>query len=318
MYQRDDAVMIVTTSPGTVSAMSNDVRPRAALGMCREGLRVRSLSLIGSPIQCCPWSDQGILCRVPKLNFEVRQVQCDPLDQLLVWLVLCWVMHYYHHITKTERLEVGILRNRGYSVSEIAHELSRHRSSIYRELARNTVAGTYQSTKAQHKAYTRRKYSKYQAMSIVGDMKLREYIETRLAVDDWSPEQIAGRLAHEAGLEQVSTPTIYKYIRSPYGRQLEYQLDLARRKRTKKHQQKVTALKDRIFIDKRPEAANARSQYGHWEGDFIVSGKAYGNTSLLVLHERVSRYTLIARIEARTVANVESILIEALPLIGQF
>ena len=208
-------------------------------------------------------------------------------------------MNYYTHISKIERLEVGILRRRGYSVAEVSTELGRSRSAIHREIRRNAVSGTYQSSKANHKAYVRRKYSKYQAMRIVEDMKLREYIHTRLLVDDWSPEQIAGRLAHEAGLEPVSAPTIYKYIRSPHGRQLEYELQLAKKKRTRKHQRKVTKLKDRIFIDKRPRAANERSQYGHWEGDFIVSGKAYGNTSLLVLHERVSRYTLIARIEAR-------------------
>lgn len=218
-------------------------------------------------------------------------------------------------------MEMAILLRRGYTVQEIATELGRHQSTIYREVRQNNVSGKYSAAKAHHKAYVRRKYSKYQAMSIVGNMKLRQYIETKLLIDDWSPEQIAGRLAHEAKLEPVSTPTIYKYIRSPYGRQLEYELELVRQKRKsskKKWQRKVTALEDRIFIDKRPEAANTRSQYGHWEGDFIVSGKAYGNTSLLVLHERVSRYTLIARIEARTVKAVEDVLIEALPIIGQF
>ena len=227
-------------------------------------------------------------------------------------------MNYYTHISKVERLEIGILLRKGYSVAEIAAELGRSRSSIYRELQRNAVTGAYQSIKADHKAYVRRKYSKYQGMRIVEDMKLREYIHTKLLIDNWSPEQIAGRLAHEAGLEPVSAPTIYKYIRSPYGSQLEYELQLAKKKRTKKHQRKVTKLTDRVFIDKRPQAANDRSQYGHWEGDFIVSGKAYGNTSLLVLHERVSRYTLIARIESRTVKNVEDVLVEALPIIGQF
>jgi len=229
-------------------------------------------------------------------------------------------MNNYQHISKIERVEISIMLRKGYSVSEIAAELGRHKSSLYREIKHNTVAGEYHSLKANHKAYVRRKYSKYQAMSIVSDMKLREYIHTKLLIDGWSPEQIAGRLAQESGLQKVSAPTIYKYIRSPYGRQLEYELGLVKQKRQKmrKWQRSVTKLEDRVFIDKRPEAANDRSQFGHWEGDFIVSGKAYGNTSLLVLHERVSRYTLIARIEARTIRNVEDVLSEALPLIGRF
>lgn len=119
----------------------------------------------------------------------------------------------------------------------------------------------------------------------------------------------------------MSAPTIYSYIRSPYGRQLEHQLDLVKKKRQKsrqKWQHKVTALEDRVFIDQRPEAVDDRKQFGHWEADFIVSGKQYGNTSLLVLHERTSRYTLIAWVSARTVAEVEDVFIEALPLIGNF
>lgn len=225
-------------------------------------------------------------------------------------------MSNYKHIGKIERMEIGILLRKGYRVSDIANEISRHPSTVYRELKRNSVAGSYQSAKADHKAYVRRRESKYQAMSIIKDMKLREFIETKLLIDDWSPEQIAGRLAQGIGFEPVSSPTIYKYIRSVYGRQLEYELDLAKQKRKKKHQKKVTQFEGRVFIDKRPEAANDRSQYGHWEGDFIVSGKGYGNVSLLVLHERVSRYTLIARIDARTVKNVEDVLLECLPILG--
>jgi IS30 family transposase len=231
------------------------------------------------------------------------------------------MMSKYKHLVRVERIEIGILLRKGYKVSDIALELGRHPSTLYRELKRNKVSSNYVASKADQKSYVRRKYSKYQAMSIVGDMKLREFIETKLLEDHWSPEQISGRLAHEAGLEQISAPTIYKYIRSPYGRQLEYELDLVKKKRMaskKKWQRKVTALEDRIFIDKRPEAAKTRSQYGHWEADFIVSGKAYGNTSLIVLHERVSRYTLIRKIDARTSKNVEDILCEALPLIGPF
>lgn len=246
----------------------------------------------------------------PKLKSEVRE------SHLL--LLLWWAMNQYRHLSKTDRLELSILKRKGYTPAEIATELGRHISTIYRELKRNAVKGEYTGKKAAHKAYVRRKYAKYQAMCIVGDMKLREYIETKLLVDEWSPEQIAGRLAHELGLAKVSAPTIYKYIRSPYGRQLEYQLELAKKKRKARHQQKVTALKDRIFIDQRPEAANIRSQYGHWEGDFIVSGKQYSNTSLLVLHERVSRYTFIRKITARTVQEVEDVLAEAVRQLGPF
>lgn len=155
-------------------------------------------------------------------------------------------------------------------------------------------------------------------MRILKDVKLRDYVEAKLLDDQWSPEQIAGRLASEAGLQRVSSPTIYKYIRSAYGRRLEHELQLAKQKRTKKSQRKVTQLEDRVFIDDRPEAVSDRLQYGHWEGDFIVSGKGYGNTSLFVLHERLSHYTLVYKIAARNTAEVVDVLAHVVRAIGPF
>ena len=250
----------------------------------------------------------------PKLNFEVRKTA-----QLFVaHLLLCWVMTYYKHLVRVERMEIGILLRKGYKVSEIAAEIGRHPSTIYREIRRNTVSGSYRSAKADHKSYVRRKYAKYQCMRIIGDMKLREYIDKGLLEKNWSPEQIAGRIARETGMTPVSSPSIYKYIRSVYGRKLEQELDLARKKRRTRHQRKVTQLEDRVFIDARPEAVSMRQQYGHWEADFIVSGKNYGTASLLVLHERVSRYTLIRKLSGRTIKEVEDALVEMTKAIGPF
>lgn len=215
-------------------------------------------------------------------------------------------------------MEIGILLRKGYTVAEIAVEVGRHPSTVYREIRRNAVSGSYQSVKADHKSYVRRRNAKYQCMSIIGNMKLREYIDKCLLDKSWSPEQVAGRIAHETGMEPVSAPSIYKYIRSVYGRKLEYELDLAKKKRTKRHQRKVTQLEGRVFIDARPEAVSMRQQYGHWEADFIVSGKNYGMTSLLVLHERVSRYTIVRKLSGRTIKEVEDTLVDMTKSIGPF
>lgn len=246
---------------------------------------------------------------IPKLKNELQ-----PQKEKMLNLAS---MKSYNQITKIDRLEISILHKKGYSNTAIAEALCRHKSTIGRELRRNKVSGTYNAKKAHHKAYVKRKYAKYQYMSIIEDMKLREFIDTKLK-KEWSPEQISGRLALEAGFKKVSSPTIYKYIRSVYGRQLEHELGLAKQKRKKKCQRIMTKLEDRVFIDQRPESANNRSQYGHWEGDFIVSGKPYGNTSLVVLHERVSRYTLIRKIPARTVLEVETTLCQFVKQIGPF
>ena len=93
-------------------------------------------------------------------------------------------MKPYTHLTKIDRLELSILKRKGYTPADIAAELSRHISTIYRELKTQPSQRQYTGAKSQHKAYIRRKYAQYQAMCIVSDMKLREYIETKLLVDD--------------------------------------------------------------------------------------------------------------------------------------
>ena len=45
----------------------------------------------------------------------------------------------------------------------------------------------------------------------------------------------------------------------------------------------------RTFIEQRPKRVEGRAEFGHFEGDFIESGKD-GTGSLLVLVERKTRY----------------------------
>jgi len=200
----------------------------------------------------------------------------------------------YTHIKKGERLEIAILLNKGYKIREIAKVLKRSPGTISEEIKRNSVKGVYDPKKANHKAYVRRKYSKYQGMKIVGNDKLREYVEEKLK-EGWSPEQIAGRLKNvETHYPYASHRVIYKFIYSVYGRNLERYLRY-KGKRKRRKREKRTKLKNRTFIDQRPEIISKRERFGDWEGDLIVSGKS-GKGVLIVLEERKSRYPILKRV----------------------
>jgi len=140
------------------------------------------------------------------------------------------------------------------------------------------VKGIYDPQKAQHKAYVRRHIASFRGKNIAANRKLREFIESSL-LDGQSPGAIAGRLkCYEKELPYVSKDSIYRYLRSPYGKIIG--LILTKKKRPK-GRKKVTKLKDRTFIDKRPKIIENRSRIGDIEADFIVSGKS-GKGVLLV------------------------------------
>ena len=203
----------------------------------------------------------------------------------------------YQHIKKAERLEISILLKRGYSQNEIAKELGRSKSTISEEIRINSVKGKYDPHKANQKAKTRRKNSKYQGMKVVKNIKLRNYVEDKLGAG-WSPEEISGRIDNiDNYLPYISPKGVYKFVYSPYGGKLEKYLRHKGRKRGKKYT-KVTQLTDRIFIDQRPRIIEVKQRFGDWEGDFIVSGKK-GKGVLLVLYERKSMYVIIRKIACR-------------------
>lgn len=215
----------------------------------------------------------------------------------------------YSHIKKAERIEISLLRQKGYGIRDVAKALDRSSSSISDELSNNAVNGWYDPIKANQKAYVRRKYSKYQGMKIEEDNELREYVESRLK-RSWSPEQIAGRLKYiDRTIKYAGTKAVYKYISSPYGRNLEQYLRYKGRKRSRTKQTNKEKLKERTFIDQRPELINRRERYGDWEGDFIVSGKS-GRGVLLVLTERKARHILMKKITKPKLTKVAQALME--------
>lgn len=215
----------------------------------------------------------------------------------------------YHHITKTERLEIALLKSKKYSIRDIARALGRSPGSICEEIGRNSVRRSYDPAKADHKAYVARKYSKYQGMKIESRPDLRAYVENKVA-EDWSPEEVSGRIKEiDRPIPDVSSKTIYKYIASVYGRRLENHLAYKGKKKRPHPRPKATQLKDRISIDQRPKIVDIRERFGDWEGDFIVSGRN-GSGALLVLHERKARYALIRKIDAPSIDAVHRYLIE--------
>jgi IS30 family transposase len=104
----------------------------------------------------------------------------------------------------------------------------------------------------------------------------------------------------------VSRDTIETYIKSVYGRKLEYELKLlkAGQKRRNKRKRPGTPPPgdEKTYIDNRPEVITNRERVGDLEVDFIVSGKD-GTGYALTAADRKLRVGFIRKVLPVTVAN---------------
>lgn len=226
-------------------------------------------------------------------------------------------METYEHLSESERRRIERLKKSEWSVRSIAQALGRGIGTISEELQRNQVRGAYDARKAGHKAYVRRKYSKQQCLKVVSTSELRRYVEEKLG-EEWSPELIAGRIRKvDRHLPRVSPKAIYAFVYSVHGRPLEQFLysRIVKKKGGPKRGKKA-GMDGRTSIEQRPARVEKRKQFGHFEGDFIESGKD-GEGSLLVLVERMTRYPFLAYCADRSTAAVNALifhLLRAVPL----
>ena len=203
----------------------------------------------------------------------------------------------YTHLTDEERIELYALRKARMPMVVICKKLGRHRSTIYRELKRNTGNNGYRAKQAHESALKRRKSATYSKWTT----EVEKYVTTALKVD-FSPKQISATMAFD-GITVVSHERIYQFIyaNKDAGGDLYKHLRIRGIKKYRKRygtNDYRGKIPDRVDIDKRPKALEKRKRFGDWEAD-LVSG-AHHKGFLVTLVDRANRYTLIGHVEYKT------------------
>jgi IS30 family transposase len=192
----------------------------------------------------------------------------------------------YKQLASEERYYIQIQRRNGDSFRQIAKSLGRHHSTIIREIQRNTGDRGYRNKQASKMAKQRHD-DKNKATKL--NTSIKEKIITYLQ-QDWSPEQISGRLKQEEKTT-VHHETIYRFLLADRkaGGQLYKQLRHQEKTYRKRygHPNNRTGIPNRVDIDERPEAVNNREVFGHWEADTIIGKRHQG--AIATLDERVSK-----------------------------
>lgn len=216
----------------------------------------------------------------------------------------------YKQLTQEQRYQIEAYIGTGMKRSEIAREIGVHRSTVGREIDRNSdlrLAG-------------------YRACAAIAETRIRHERKRKKRVDkttwatvgtllrlDWSPEQVTERLKLE-GLPTVSHETIYLHIyqnklkggdlyrhlrRRPYGY----------RKRIHKYCKRV-GWDTRRPIAERPAVVETRARLGDWEIDTIVGRERKGGVVTLV--ERHSRLCLLRKVSTKSPDAVAEAVCEQL------
>jgi len=207
---------------------------------------------------------------------------------------------------------LGALLKQGYPRAHIARILGRHRSTVTREIRRNTDRGCgwYRPIVAEVYARTRRgRARRHSQFSSAQWRTVRRLLEAWL-----SPEQIAGYLRRQRRFA-ISPETIYRYVRADRRAAGTLYLELRqghrhRRERYGRRSPRTQDLGKRSITD-RPPIVDARTQIGHWEMDTIL-GASQAGPCVLSLVERATGYVALGLLRTRTVAEVNARAIQLL------
>lgn len=209
----------------------------------------------------------------------------------------------HHHLTCDERCQIYALLKSGHRKAHIARQLGVHRSTIVKELRRNTGDRGYRYKQAHEKACLRRQA----ASAAPRKMKpgLVSEIEDKLTQEQWSPDQIGGWL-RDQGRETVSHERIYRHIWQDKkdGGILWTHLRHNGKKYNKRKGKTAGRglIPGRVDIDERPAIVAEKSRIGDFEGDTIIGKDHKG--AIMSHVDRKSKYTKLFKLPDKSAQAV--------------
>jgi IS30 family transposase len=209
----------------------------------------------------------------------------------------------YKHLSQEERYQIAVLRKLDTPQNRIAALLGRCKSTISREIARNSAELGYAPLTAHRKATLRslncrnaRRIPLWALQLACGWLRLR-----------WSPEQIASQapLSHESLYQQIYAQRaaggdLWRYLR-------------CHRKRRRRHASgrgQRGQIANRRRLGERPDHVQERKQVGHWECDTVIG--AGNRQALVTLVERKSGYVVMAKVAHKSAHEVSRAIIDGL------
>lgn len=221
---------------------------------------------------------------------------------------------YYNALSWAERLKIECLHEAGFSDRDIAEQLGRNRTTIWRELKRGKYkkrtsdwreVESYSADIAQEK-YEYNASKRGTDLKIGNNHKAVKYIEKLIIDGKYSPYAAAIELKKNAEKYGIVLcfRTIYSYIDMGIFMKLKLS-DLPTKSKPKRKKRKIQkrAAKGKS-IEQRPLDIDSREEFGHWEMDTVIGKKEVSKKTLLVLTERKTRKEICLLMKDRTSKSV--------------
>lgn len=219
----------------------------------------------------------------------------------------------YKHLTYSEKTMIERWHNKDHkSNKEIAELLGKSERTIRREIKRGLTVNLTSELKEievysadiSNNEYKANLEAKGQELKIGSNIDVIKRIERMIKEEKKSPEVIEVELK-QLGLIEITARTIRNYIYDGNIFNLIEEDMIYNKKHKSKNKDKRIAkhTPPEKSIENRPEEANNRSKYGHWEGDLII-GKRKKGSVLLTFTERMTREEIIIKIKGKKTAYV--------------
>jgi len=208
-------------------------------------------------------------------------------------------------LTLSQRYEISIFNQQKFSLSTIADKVGVHKSTVFRELKRNSDQrnGVYKPELAQKKCKARhleKNKKKAFTQDIQGFVVL--YLQK-----DYSPEQIVG-YAKRINQDCVCCETIYQFIwqDKKNGGTLYKHLRTKGKKYKKRGNLNATRgqIAHRVDIDQRPKIVDDKERFGDLEIDLVIGGNHKG--ALLTINDRATGMLKMKYIESKEAKVIET------------
>lgn len=211
-------------------------------------------------------------------------------------------------ITFEERCKIEFMIKKKYTMQEMSEELGRNKSIISREINRHCDIKWDYNTGIRKKIYSatiaqaRYEYNRKNAgRKSKLSRGLKQFIEDKILIDKWSPEEIAGYIkVNNIKFDiQPSFQLIYYWIEK---KKLNItSLDLVHKAKLEQKEKKEETEKLPKHLEKsirnRPEIIDENKEFGHWELDCVEGSKGSKKTYMTLLERLTKKYIVIEMLE---------------------